>query len=676
MTEGAANANGSAVPLIAVSGLNVRFPVGGGWLTVVRDVNMSIRRGSTVGIVGESGSGKTVTSRGIVGLLPKLARVSGSVRLNGEEVLHSSDREWREHRRNGDFAMVFQDAARALNPTMRVGAQVAEAVRMRRAVSAGDAQRDAIGLLDMVRLPDARHRALDFPHQLSGGMRQRVMIAIALAGQPKLLIADEATSALDVTTQSQIMDLMTSLQSELGLTLMLITHDIGLATAYTDEIIVMYAGSVVECGPSADLAESPRMPYTRALFDAIPDPSRPRSLLPVVAARPPQPGALPEGCAFSERCPSVTEACKVKRPELVEDASGHAWACLHPQPPSRAKATCSAPSSAGQDTAPAASDAPEPLLKVRSLVQQFTLRRNAAVIQAVSDVSFDLFPGETLALVGESGSGKSTLARSLLRAPPPATGEIRVEGTDLMTAGREELREIRRKMQMVYQDPFGSLDPTWRVRAIVEEPLISYGLGGKPERRRRVDELLNQVGLDPKAYAGRHPRQLSGGQCQRVAIARALAASPAIVICDEAVSSLDVLVQAQVLNLLERLRRELRIAYLFIAHDLSLVQQISDRVAVMYMGKIVELASAAALYRQPRHHYTAALLAAVPGARSGESPAPAVSGEVPSPMNPPSGCRFRTRCPRAADRCAAEEPRLRTVAPGQAVACHFPLATV
>jgi peptide/nickel transport system ATP-binding protein len=674
VTGGVADVNGSGLLLLEVSGFSAQFPVGGGWLTVVRDVNMSIRRGSTVGIVGESGSGKTVTSRGIVGLLPKFARVSGSVRLNGAEVLHSSEKAWRVRRRNGDFAMVFQDAARALNPTMRVGAQVAEAIRMHRPASGATAQREAIDLLDLVRLPDARHRALDFPHQLSGGMRQRVMIAIAIAGRPKLLIADEATSSLDVTTQSQIMDLITGLQAELGLTLLLITHDIGLATAYTDEIIVMYGGSVVERGPSAELADSPRMPYTRALFDAIPDPSRPpRSLLPVVPGRPPLPGALPEGCAFSERCPRASELCSVKRPELVEDASGHAWACLHPLPASGTKLMSSGLAFEG-DTAPDANRSAQPLLEVRSLVQQFTMRRHAAIISAVADVSFDLFPGETLALVGESGSGKSTLARSLLRAPAPVSGQILVEGADLLTADRTELREIRRKMQMVYQDPFGSLDPTWRVRTIVEEPLISYGLGSKPDRRRRVDELLNQVGLDPKAYADRHPRQLSGGQCQRVAIARALAASPAIVICDEAVSSLDVLVQAQVLNLLESLRRELQISYLFIAHDLSLVQQISDRVAVMYMGKIVELASAAALYSQPRHPYTAALLTAVPSARSRQRPEPAVTGEAPSPMNPPSGCRFRTRCPRAAGICATEEPQLRTIASGQTVACHFPLA--
>jgi peptide/nickel transport system ATP-binding protein len=393
----------------------------------------------------------------------------------------------------------------------------------------------------------------------------------------------------------------------------------------------------------------------------------------VVPGRPPQPGALPEGCAFRERCPSATEACGVKRPELVEDASGHAWACLHPLTSSRTQLMSSTPA-LEQDTAPDAGGSVQPLLEVRSLIQQFTVRRHAGVIQAVAGVSFDLFPGETVALVGESGSGKSTLAHCLLRAPAPVSGQILVEGADLMTAGRAELREIRRKMQMVYQDPFGSLDPTWRVRAIIEEPLISYGLGSKPDRKHRVDELLTQVGLDPTAYADRHPRQLSGGQCQRVAIARALAANPTIVICDEAVSSLDVLVQAQVLNLLEKLRRELRISCLFIAHDLSLVQQISDRVAVMYMGKIVELASATALYSRPCHPYTAALLTAVPSMRSRHRPAPAVMGEAPSPMNPPSGCRFRTRCPRAAGRCATEEPELRTIAPGQAVACHFPLA--
>ena len=323
----------------------------------------------------------------------------------------------------------------------------------------------------------------------------------------------------------------------------------------------------------------------------------------------------------------------------------------------------------------------EPLLEVSNLVQEFTVRDRAGtksgVVHAVSDVSFSLSEGETLGLVGETGSGKSTLARSLLQAPPPKSGSVRLRGTELVGLKRKPLREARRDIQMVFQDPFGSLDPKWRVTQLVEEPLIAFGMGGPTERRRRVQELLDLVGLDPARYGARRPRQLSGGQAQRVAIARALALNPSLIICDEPVSSLDVLIRAQVLNLLERLRTELGLAYLFIAHDLALVKQVSDRVAVMYLGKLVELGPSESLYRQPLHPYTVALLASIPSPDPTLPPQPTtatIKGELASPIDPPSGCRFRTRCPRAQDICAAQEPPLRRLADDHYTACHFPVA--
>ena len=623
----------------------------------VDGVTYSVYAGQTLAIVGESGSGKTVSCRAVMGLLPPGAVVTGSARFQGTQLIGLSDDQLRQHR-GANVAMVFQDPARSLNPTMRVGAQIAEAVRAHRDVTKVQAKEQAVDLLRQVHIPLPERRCAEYPHQLSGGMRQRVMIAIALACRPRLLIADEATTALDVTTQAQIMELLLELQADLGMALMLISHDLGLAGAYADEVIVMYAGRIVEQAPAIELATRVRMPYTQALYEAIPRLERPaHAPLPVIGGRAARPGHAAAGLRVRAALPPGRRRLPGRRA-----AAGRARA----RPPLGLLAS--------RQRRPELTEAP--LLQVKDLVHEF--RTDLGTVHAVSGVSFDVRAGETLGIVGETGSGKSTLARSIVQAPRPTSGAVVFRGADLVTLRGASLLRARRHLQMVFQDPFGSLDPKWRVRDLVEEPLIAYKTGDRTARRRRVDEVLELVGL--AGHSTRRPRELSGGQAQRVAIARAVALNPALIICDEAVSSLDVLIQAQVLNLFERLRAELGLSYLFIAHDLALVKQVSDRVAVMYLGKLCEVGPGEEVYRQPLHPYTRALLDSVPDtatARKTRTIRGAIQGEPPSPVHPPSGCRFRTRCPRAEQRCADEEPAVRELptghTAGHSVACHFPL---
>ena len=461
------------------------------------------------------------------------------------------------------------------------------------------------------------------------------------------------------------MELLRDLQRQLGMALVMISHDLGLAASFADEVVVMYAGRAVEQAPTRELFAHVRMPYTKALLDAIPRVERPpHTPLPVVAGRPPDLAALPAGCPFSPRCPKAQDMCRETAPPLEEGSPGHRWACWFPCEDARMSA-----------------NGDEPLLSARNVVQEFEVRGHGGVkggvVQAVSDVSFDVRAGETLGVVGETGSGKSTLARSVLQAPRPKSGSVRFQGNDLVGLKGRRLLEARRSLQMVFQDPFGSLDPKWRVFDLVEEPLVAYGVGTREERRRRVREVLDTVGLDPDVYGKRRPRQLSGGQAQRVAIARALTLDPALIICDEAVSSLDVLIQAQVLNLFERLRAELGLSYLFIAHDLALVKQVSDRVAVMYLGRLCELGPAEALYREPFHPYTVALLASIP---SPDPDAPRAAGargrsaairprRSTRPADAASARAARARRSAARPRC----PQMRELAPDHAVACHFPV---
>ena len=579
----------SDAPLLSVSDLDIRF----GATRVVHGIGFEVAEAETVALVGESGSGKTVTARSILRLLAPPGRVhGGSIRFGGRDLLALPEPDLRRVR-GDEIAMVFQEPMTSLNPVHPVGHQIAEVLRLHRGMSRAEAAAEAVRLLDLVGIGDAHRRAREYPHTLSGGMRQRVMIAIALACSPKLLIADEPTTALDVTVQAQILDLIRDLTARSRTSVLLITHDLGVVAELADRVLVMRAGEIVESGPTARILDAPEHPYTRSLLSALP------------ARRATPPSSEP------------------------------------------------------------------PLLRVRDLVKTFAdrrrpLRRHRRATHAVRGVSFEIAPGTTLGVVGESGSGKSTTGRLVTRLLEPTSGSIVFDGQDIAELRGGALRRARAGFQTIFQDPYGSLDPRHDVGAAVAEPLRAHDGGTRAQRRDRVAELLGLVGLTPE-FADRMPHQLSGGQRQRVAIARALAVNPRLVVCDEPVSSLDVSIQAQVLRLLDDLQRRLGLTYLFVSHDLAVVRHMSDEIAVMYLGRIVEHGPAAEVYERPRHPYTRILVSSVPG-RSAAAP---VTGEVPSAVDLPAGCAFAARCPFARQRCRDEEPLPRADASGHLVACHF-----
>jgi peptide/nickel transport system ATP-binding protein len=531
----------------------------------------------------------------------------------------------------------------------------------------------AVELMQMVGIPDAERRLDQYPHQFSGGMRQRVMIAIGLACNPKLIIADEPTTALDVTIQAQILELMKDLSRRLNIALIIITHNLGVVARYADRMIVMYAARRVEQGTADAIFHRPRHPYSMGLLRSVPRLDRPRGAkLETIEGLPPNLATAPPGCRFAPRCPYRIEVCAEEPPLFATDTGGLS-ACFRHEEIAAGKITWAA---AGGATTAATRARAEPVLSVRNLTKHFPmrsgLRGTRGVVRAVEDVSFDIYPGETLGLVGESGCGKTTVGRLILRLENPTSGEIRFEGTNLVAAAPSELAAIRRKVQVIFQDPYSSLNPRMTVGQIVGEPMHVYGLA--PDAKavgERVTKILGQVGLRPE-LAARYPHQLSGGQRQRVGIARALAIEPSFIVCDEAVSALDVSIQGQIINLLEDLQRTLGLAYLFIAHDLAVVRHISMRVVVMYLGRIMEVADRDTLYREPLHPYTKVLLdaAPVPDPTVEKARAPRlIKGELPSPLAPPTGCVFNTRCPLAGPECRNEIPPLREIKPGHFAAC-------
>jgi peptide/nickel transport system ATP-binding protein len=666
--------------LLSVTDLTISIPTENGLIEAVRGISLEIAAGETVGIVGESGSGKTMLALSVLGLLPTRAQVTGSVVLDGADLLEISEAQWRQVRGNR-VAMVFQDPMTALNPMYSVGWQVAECVRLHRRSTRADAEKRAVELLDLVGLPEAARLARRFPHELSGGMRQRVVIAMAIANEPELLIADEPTTALDVTVQAQILDLLKSVQRETRAAMILISHDLGVVAGVADRVLVMYAGKAVEVGGVDAVFAGPRMPYTAGLLASLPSLEHRRDRLAAIRGLPPSGIGYGPGCAFAPRCPLAADVCATQ-PALVRVGPGHVAACHFAD----RTAELAAVAGAGPDApgpAPAAPAAPatdgpgeaEPVLVVTDLVKNFHVRgasfRSVATVQAVSGVSLELQAGRCLALVGESGCGKSTLARLLLRLEEPTAGSIKLDGRELVGMGDDELRPIRRQIQMVFQDPYSSLNPRLSVAEIVGEPLLVHKIA---DRAERVRGLLESVGLDP-ASGVRFPGEFSGGQRQRIGIARALALAPQTIILDEPVSALDVSIQASVLNLLRDLQRSRHMAYLFIAHDLAVVRQVADEIAVMYLGLIVEQGPADDIYARPAHPYTRALMSAVPipdPERERSRQRILLRGEVPDPASPPSGCRFRTRCWKADDRCAAETPALLPIGTGRLVACHYP----
>jgi glutathione transport system ATP-binding protein len=665
---------GSGEALLTVTDLHVTFAGRHRPVQAVRGVDLRVSPGEVLGVVGESGSGKSVTMLASIGLLPASAEIRGSVRYGDQELLGLDQDELRRYR--GDrVAMIFQDPLTSLNPVLTIGQQLGGAVAAHhRRTSTRELKARAVELLELVTIPRAAERVDSYPHELSGGMRQRVMIALAMANEPELLIADEPTTALDVTIQAQILEVLRAIQVEKQLGIVLITHDLGIVAGLADRVAVMYGGKVVEEGRADDVFETTRHPYTRGLIRCLPRLDGRGGLTPIQGS-PPSAAALPGGCSFHPRCPAAVPRCSTEEPAL--EPAGPVRSACHLRDelePFAQRVELEA-----RRTRRPTAGSEEPILRVSALEKRFPLRtsglfrRSAGHVQAVSGVSFDLHPGEILSLVGESGCGKSTTGRCVLRLVEPDAGRVEFRGEEILGRPLRQMREVRRNLQIVFQDPYSSLNPRMRVGEIVAEPLVVHGMGRR-EAAERALELLDLVQLEPD-HARRFPHEFSGGQRQRISLARSLALEPDVLVLDEPVSALDVSIQAGIIQLLESLRDELGLAYVLIAHDLSVVRHVSDTIAVMYLGKIVERGPTDEVFDRPVHPYTQALLSAVP------IPDPAVErrrsriileGDVPSGSEPPSGCRFRTRCWKAEARCAEEEPALVDRSFGHPVACHFP----
>jgi peptide/nickel transport system ATP-binding protein len=669
-------------PLLEVDDLHVHFVTSRGVVRAVEGISYTVRRGEVVALVGESGCGKSVSSLAIMRLLAKPAGriVRGRILFEGRDLLKLSDEEMREIR-GREISMIFQEPMTSLNPVLTIGFQIMEPLLIHIGMGMAAARKRAAELLKMVGIPDPDRRLDQYPHQFSGGMRQRVMIAIGLACNPKLIIADEPTTALDVTIQAQILKLMKDLSRDLGIAMVVITHNLGIVARYADRVNVMYAARMTEQARAETLFARPLHPYTAGLLRSVPRLDRPRGAkLETIEGSPPNLLDPPPGCRFAPRCRAKVPESEIAPPPLVEVEPGHYSACVRAFDMARLGADGMGLARASLAQAVTKKvDRTDPILRVRGLKTHFevatgfkALGSGRAVVRAVDGLSFDVYRGETLGLVGESGCGKTTVGRTLLRLETATEGEIVFGGQDVTRASGDALKRYRRQIQVIFQDPYSSLNPRMTIGEIIAEPMIVYRLQpGRAAARAKARELLTQVGLF-EYMAERYPHELSGGQRQRVGIARALAMEPSFIVCDEPVSALDVSIQAQIINLLEELQEKLGLTYLFIAHDLAVVRHISDRVIVMYLGKAMEIADRDALYADPLHPYTRALLDAVP------IPDPAIEarreykvlgGEVPSPLSPPPGCVFHTRCPWASEECKMQVPELREVRPGHYAAC-------
>ena len=671
---------GASGPLLSVEDLHVQFVTSRGVVRAVEGISYTVNRGETVAIVGESGCGKSVSSLAIMRLLPRAtARITrGRIMLGDRNLLELSDDDMRAVR-GREVSMIFQEPMTSLNPVLPIGLQIMEPLFMHLKMSNEEARARAVELLELVGITDAQRRLDQYPHQFSGGMRQRVMIAIGLACNPKLIIADEPTTALDVTIQAQILELMKELSRRLGIALVIITHNLGIVARYADRVNVMYAAKIIEQGTADDVFLNPAHPYASGLMRSVPRLDEPRGArLETIEGLPPDLLSPPPGCRFAPRCPHRIEICG-QPIELRKVDETHAAACHRVEEMVAGKLTT--PPQSSLHHAADAVDRSRVILEVDRMKKHFSVKlkrkglwsQETATVRAVDDISFTISPGETLGLVGESGCGKTTVGRVVLKLENPTAGAIRFEGVDIAGLKAGEMRDLRRKIQVIFQDPYSSLNPRMTVGEIIGEPLHVYKLAPDAKRaRERVAELLQQVGLFPY-MAERYPHELSGGQRQRVGIARALALEPTFIVCDEPVSALDVSIQGQIINLLEDLQARLGLSYLFIAHDLAVVRHISDRVAVMYLGRVMELADRDELYARPMHPYTQALLdaAPIPDPKVERTRAPrALRGEIPSPLTPPSGCVFHTRCPIAEDVCRREIPLTRELKSGHIVACH------
>jgi peptide/nickel transport system ATP-binding protein len=687
--EQESGATGAA--LLEVTDLTVSFRSEAGPVRAVRGVTYTVRAGETLAIVGESGSGKSVSSLAVMGLLPSNATVTGQIRFKGEDLLTLKDKRLSRLRGSG-ISMIFQDPLSALTPVYTIGDQIAEAVLIHQKVSRAAAGRRAVELLDLVGIPNPKLRASSFPHEFSGGMRQRAMIAMAIANDPDLIIADEPTTALDVTIQAQVLEVLKKAKEVTNAATVLITHDLGVVAGFADRVMVMYAGKAVETAGVDDLFYSPRMPYTMGLLGSIPrmDVAEKEPLIPIEGT-PPSLVGLPAGCPFAPRCPIVLDRCRTVEPGLdPTDRPEHLAACHRSLEIAQRNWSLtdvfSRPELPANELTEVSRDQREPVLQLDDLHRQFSIKKGAVIrrtvgaVRAVDGVSLDIRQGETLGLVGESGCGKTTTIMEVMNLLQPQQGRIVVLGKDTHQLSKDDRRRMRRDLSIVFQDPMASLDPRMPIGDILAEPMWVQKL---PNARiaERTRELLTLVGLRPE-HASRYPTEFSGGQRQRIGIARALALDPKLIVLDEPVSALDVSIQAGVINLLDELKARLGLSYLFVAHDLSVVRHIADRVAVMYLGRIVEIGEVRGIFERPSHPYTQALLSAIPipdPDKERSRQRILLTGDLPSPSDIPSGCRFSSRCFVFANqlteeeraRCKGEDPHLYEMGGDHRAACHF-----
>ncbi|RDE51096.1 MAG: ABC transporter ATP-binding protein [Candidatus Accumulibacter meliphilus] len=663
--------------LLEVADLRIAFVSGRSLLAAVDGVDFQVAAGETLALLGESGCGKSATALGLLRLLPAAGRIpGGAVRFEGRDLLALPEAEMRGVR-GGGMAMIFQEPATSLNPVLTVGHQLGEVLERHLGLSGQPARERSLELLSAVGIADAPRRLGEYPFQLSGGMKQRVMIAVALAGNPRLLIADEPTTALDVTIQAQILELLRRLQAERAMGMLLITHDLGVVAQMATRVAVMYAGQIVEEAPHALFFSAARHPYTQKLFAALPDLERRGGRLETIPGQVPPLSAMPAGCRFASRCQYAWELCRQQAPEWRQVAPGHRLRChLDVLPEAAAGISAVGAGSAAlrsgvdQLAAPALLSVKD--LRVHFAIRRGILQRTVGQVRAVDGVSLELARGRTLALVGESGCGKTTVGKAILQLIAASGGSVHLLGQELGSLTRKGRRPLRRRMQMIFQDPFASLNPRMAVGEIIGEGMSALRIDMQRQGRgAAIAAVLEQVGLEAAA-ASRYPHEFSGGQRQRIAIARALAVQPDLVICDEPTSALDVSVQAQILNLLATLQADLGLAYLFITHNFAVVDHLAHEVAVMYLGRIVERGTVDEVLRSPQHPYTRALLSAVPSTRLDAQPAfIRLPGETPSPANPPSGCHFHPRCRQATAACRERYPETTTLSSTHTVRCHL-----
>ncbi|MCU7874815.1 MAG: ABC transporter ATP-binding protein [Candidatus Thiodiazotropha sp. (ex Lucinoma borealis)] len=644
--------------LLTIANLKTRLGDAQHPIRVVDGVDITINKGETFALLGESGCGKSMTALSMMRLLPPSGRViKGRVEFAGINLLSLSEREMRGVR-GGSMGMIFQEPMTSLNPVLRIGEQIAESVRLHDKQLRGAVDDRVVALLDAVGIPDPTRRAREYPHQLSGGMKQRVMIAMALAGRPKLLIADEPTTALDVTIQAQVLKLLKGLQQETDMAILLITHDLGVVAETADRLAVMYAGQIVETAEVDGFFKGPKHPYSRKLFDSLPDSRKRDEKLAVIEGSVPSLDSYFKGCRFTERCDVSNDRCYREIPKWrqLDEQTGvrcllYAYDAMLPGEKKEQDTVLHSPRRLTQENLLNVQN-----LKVHFPIQKGIFKRVVGHVRAVDGIDLSIPKGTTMALVGESGCGKTTVGKGILQLIRPTDGRVQLEEDELTLLKGEALRRRRADMQIIFQDPMSSMNPRMLVGNIIAEGMQAQRMYNRQQRESRVSELLQQVGLSADA-AKRYPHEFSGGQRQRICVARALAVEPRLIVCDEPTSALDVSVQAQILNLLKQLQNELDLSYLFITHNISVVSYLADQVAVMYLGRIVEKGNVNEVLEKPAHPYTQALLSAVPVPDPNhQSSVIQLEGDMPSPANPPSGCHFHPRCPAAKKNCATEYP--------------------